>query len=108
MCFTFFILNSNLSLYSNVKFHTNLPTSSILSTTVTQQKTYLDTLGRTTITITAANIVDDFRDRELTVSYEYPFIASLRKPFIVFASMMGVFVAAWIIGGVEVKFSSKK
>jgi len=42
------------------------------------------------------------------VSYDYPFMASLRKPLVVFSSMMAVFVAAWIIGGVELKFSSKK
>lgn len=92
----------------NVKFYTNVPSSSIASHSVDVQKTYLDTVGRTTLTIVADNLVDDFRERELIVSYDYPFLASLRKPLVVFASTMGVFVAAWIIGGLEVKFSSKK
>ncbi len=72
------------------------------------QKTYLDTVGRTVLTIKARNLVDDFRDRELIVSYSYPLSASLRKPFIIFSSTVGVFVAAWLIGGVEMKFASKK
>ena len=70
-------------------------------------KTYLDTLGRTTLTITARNLVDEFRDRELIVSYEYPFAAGLRKPLVVFVCMLGLFVTAWVVGGVEVKFSKK-
>lgn len=56
----------------------------------------------------ANNLVDEFRERELIVSYDYPFLASLRKPLVVFTSAMGVFVAAWIVGIFEVKFSSKK
>lgn len=92
----------------NVKFYTNLPSSAISSHSVDIQKTYLDTIGRTTLTIVASNLVDDFRERELIVSYDYTFVASLRKPLVVFASVMSVFVAAWIVGGMEVKFSSKK
>lgn len=93
---------------TNIKFDTALPASSIVSHSVDLHKTYLDTLGRTTLTITASNIVDDFRDRELIVTYDYPFTASLRKPMVVFVSMLGVFIVAYVIGGVEVKFASKK
>lgn len=58
--------------------------------------------------VNARNLVDDFRDREIVVSYDYPLLASLRKPIVIFASMVGVFVTAWVIGGIEVKFSTKK
>ncbi len=92
----------------NVKFYTSIPSASITESSVGVQKTYLDTIGRTALTIKARNLVDDFRDRELVVTYEVPFIASLRKPLVVFASTLAVFVAAWVIGGVELKFSSKK
>jgi oligosaccharyltransferase complex subunit alpha (ribophorin I) len=92
----------------NVKFHTTIPESSITEHSVQIQKSYLDTIGRTALIIKARNLVDEFRDRDLVVSYDYPFLASLRKPLVVFASMVGVFVAAWILGGVEVKFSIKK
>jgi oligosaccharyltransferase complex subunit alpha (ribophorin I) len=70
-------------------------------------KTFLDTVGRTALIINARNLVDDFRDRELIVSYDYSLAASLRKPLIVFGSVLSVFVAAWVIGGVELKFSKK-
>ena len=53
-------------------------------------------------------MVDDFRDRQVIVTYDYPFLAGLRKPIIVFSSMIAVFVAAWMIGNVELKFSTKK
>ena len=71
-------------------------------------KTFLDTVGRPTLVIKARNLVDDFRDREVVVTYDYPFVASFRKPIIVFSSLMAVFVAAWMIGNVELKFSTKK
>lgn len=70
-------------------------------------KTFLDTVGRTALIIKARNLVDDFRDRELIVSYDVPFMASIRKPMVVFGSMLATFVAAYVIGGVELKFASK-
>lgn len=91
-----------------MKFYTTIPESSITESSVATHKTFLDTIGRPALTIKARNLVDDFRDREVIVSYDYPFVASLRKPLIVFASMVGVFVTAWILGGVELKFSTKK
>jgi oligosaccharyltransferase complex subunit alpha (ribophorin I) len=60
------------------------------------------------VTIKARNLVDDFRDRDLIITYDYSIMASLRKPFIVYASMVGVFVVAWIVGGLEVGFSTSK
>lgn len=84
-----------------------MPESSIVETSVGVHKTYLDTLGRTSVTIKAQNLVDDFRDRDVIISYETSTFDTLRKPFIVFASMMGVYAAAWAIGKVEVGFSKK-
>lgn len=48
--------------------------------------------------------MDDFRDRELIVSYDVPFLASIRKPLVVFGSMAATFVLAYIVGGIELKF----
>ena len=55
--------------------------------------------------IEARNLVDDLRDREVIVSYDYTLLSSLRKPVVVFSSAIGLFVAAYLIGGVELKFS---
>lgn len=79
-----------------------------MSVEVGTQKTYLDTIGRTSLVITAHNLIDEHRDRELVVSYDYSLVASLRKPLVIFTSMMGVFALVWAAGQVETKFSYKK
>ncbi|KAI0854109.1 Ribophorin I [Daldinia vernicosa] len=91
----------------NVRFHTTIPESSITDYSVGLQKTYLDTVGRTVLTIKARNLVDDLRDRDLIVSYDYSLVASLRKPLVVFASMLTVFVGMWAVSKVDVRFSTK-
>ncbi|KAK0618043.1 Ribophorin I [Bombardia bombarda] len=91
----------------NVKYYTTIPPSSISEVEVQTHKTFLDTIGRPAIVFKARNLVDDFRDRELVVTYDYPLSATLRKPLIVFASMMALFVSAWALGSVDLKFSSK-
>lgn len=68
----------------------------------------MDTVGRTALTLTATNIVDDLRDRELIVTYDYPFMAGLRKPFVIFGSLLAVFTAAWVVGSVDVGIRGRK
>lgn len=97
-----------LTLARNVKYHTSVPTSSIAETGVEIHKTFLDTIGRTALIIKARNLVDDFRDRELILSYDYPLMASLRKPLMVFGSTIAFFAGVWAIGNIELKFASKK
>lgn len=71
-------------------------------------KSFMDTIGRTTLTLTAVNIVDDLRDRELIVTYDYPFMAGLRKPLIIFGSTLAVFIAAWVVGSMDVGIRARK
>ncbi|CAJ2501219.1 Uu.00g040720.m01.CDS01 [Anthostomella pinea] len=85
----------------NVKFYTTAPESSITGHSVDLERTYLDTVGRTVLTIKARNLVDDFRDRELIVSYDYSTMAGLRKPLIIFSSMISIFVGIWAISKVD-------
>uniref|UniRef100_A0A0D2X9J2 Dolichyl-diphosphooligosaccharide--protein glycosyltransferase subunit 1 n=1 Tax=Fusarium oxysporum (strain Fo5176) TaxID=660025 RepID=A0A0D2X9J2_FUSOF len=92
----------------NVKFHTNIPESSIVSTSVDLTRTYLDTVGRTAVSIKARNLVDEFRDRQLIISYDAPLSSALRKPLVIFASAMVVFVTTWALGQVQVGFKPKK
>jgi len=92
----------------NVKFHTSIPTQSITAADVEIHRTFLDTLGRTALVINARNLVDDLRDRELVITYDYPLTATLRKPLIVFASAITVFVSAWAVGKLELKFDARK
>ncbi|CAM1506941.1 Fc.00g065820.m01.CDS01 [Cosmosporella sp. VM-42] len=93
---------------SDVKFYTSAPAPAIMSTDIDVHKTYLDTVGRTAVSIKARNLVDEFRDRELIISYEVPLLATLRKPFIIFASVLAVYVTAWAVGKVKVGFSPEK
>ncbi|KAJ6446040.1 oligosaccharyltransferase alpha subunit [Purpureocillium lavendulum] len=86
---------------SNVKVWTGVPESAIVESSVGVHKTYLDTIGRTAVTIKARNLVDEFRDRDLIISYETSLMDTLRKPFVVFTSMMTVLVAAWALSKVE-------
>ncbi|KAG6030856.1 hypothetical protein E4U19_000219 [Claviceps sp. Clav32 group G5] len=92
----------------NVKFYTGVPESAITETSIGVHKTYLDTIGRTSVTIKAHNLVDEFRDRDIIISYETSSFDTLRKPFIVFGSMMAVYAAAWAVGKVDVGFAKKQ
>ncbi|PFH60204.1 hypothetical protein XA68_11333 [Ophiocordyceps unilateralis] len=90
---------------SDVRVSTGIPKSSMTDLSVDVHKTYLDTMGRTMVTIKARNLVDEFRDRDLIISYEASVADALRKPLIVFSSMLALFAAAWAVGKVEVGFS---
>ena len=68
----------------------------------------MDTTGRTALTLTAINIVDDFRDRELIVTYDYPLLAGFRKPIVIFTSVITLFIAAWGIGTLDVSIKGKR
>lgn len=60
------------------------------------------------LTLTARNIVDEMRDREVIVSYDYPFLAGLRKPLVICASVSALFVAAWAVGSLDVGIAGSK
>lgn len=83
----------------------------------------MDTLGRTTLALTAMNVIDESRDEELIVSlnhshldigpcrgltglpqvtYDYPISAGLRKPITIFVGVLAVFITAWVIGRLDV------
>jgi len=68
----------------------------------------MDTTGRTMLTLKAINIVDDFRDRELIVTYDYPLLAGLRKPLVIFGGVLTVFITAWAIGSLDVGIKGKR
>lgn len=50
---------------TNVKFETAVP---LVASEVSSHKTYMDTLGRTTLKLTAMNVIDGSRDQDLIVS----------------------------------------
>ena len=90
---------------SNVKYDT---TAHVLSTEHTIHRTFMDTVGRTTLKLTAFNVVDEMRDREVIVTYDYPFMAGFRKPIAIFVSFLAAFGTAWVISKLDVSIGRKK
>lgn len=68
----------------------------------------MDTVGRTALNIRARNLVDDIRDREIFVTYEYTVLAGLRKPLVIFGSVVSLFVAVYVLGGLNTSISGKR
>lgn len=91
-------------LLRNIRFETSVP---IVSNSTSLHRTFMDTLGRSSLTLTAVNVVDEFRDRELFVIYEYPFMARFRKPLTIFGGFVVLFVVSWIIGNLDVSIGRK-
>lgn len=60
------------------------------------------------LTLNSNNIVDDFRDRELIVTYDYPLLAGLRKPLVIFGGVFTLFVTAWLVGSLDVGIKGKR
>ncbi|CAL3973259.1 hypothetical protein PZA11_005541 [Diplocarpon coronariae] len=89
----------------NVHYSTTVP---VASAGISLHRTFMDTTGRTCLTLKAINIVDDLRDRELIVTYDYPLLAGLRKPLVIFTTFMSLFFAAWAIGGLDVSIRGRK
>jgi oligosaccharyltransferase complex subunit alpha (ribophorin I) len=93
----------------NIKWETvggtGLPT---LSSELSLHKTFMDTLGRTELKLKASNVVDEVRDAEIVVMYEYPFFAAYRKPLSIFVALLGVFAVAWAVGTVDTSIGRRK
>ena len=65
----------------------------------------MDTLGRTTLELTAMNVIDEARDKDVIITYDYPFTAAYRKPITIFVGIIGVFVTAWGIGRLDISIA---
>ncbi|KAI4117494.1 MAG: hypothetical protein LQ338_007542 [Usnochroma carphineum] len=88
----------------NVKFETEVP---LVGVEEMVHSTFMDTVGRTTLKLTAMNVVDETRDKPLLVTYDYPFSAAFRKPITIFLGVMAVFVTAWGIGRLDVSIGKQ-
>ncbi|KAF2746997.1 Ribophorin I [Sporormia fimetaria CBS 119925] len=90
---------------TNVRYSTSIP---LIESSTSMHRTFMDTLGRTSLTLTAINVVDDFRDRGLIVTYDYPWTASFRKPIVITVGMLAIFAATWLIGSIDTSIGKKK
>ena len=88
----------------NVRFETTVP---LVANSTGLHRTFMDTAGRTTLTLTAMNIVDEFRQREVVVTYDYPFSARFTKPLAIFGGFLVVFGVSWVVGNLDVSIGRK-
>lgn len=93
------------SSFRNVRFETAVP---LVSETLGYHQTFMDTVGRTTLTMTAINVVDELRDRDVIVTYDYPFAAHFRKPLTIFAGLLVIFGVSWVVGNLDVSIGKKQ
>lgn len=89
----------------NVRFTTSVP---IISDEIKTHKTFMDTVGRPSLTLTALNVVDEWRDKDVIVTYDYPWTAGYRKPVTITAALGGIFVAIWVIGNIDTRIGGRK
>ncbi|KAI9843830.1 MAG: dolichyl-diphosphooligosaccharide--protein glycosyltransferase subunit 1 [Sclerophora amabilis] len=90
---------------TNVKYDAPLP---LVSAEISAHRTFMDTLGRTALKLTALNVFDDVREKDLIITYDYPISLLLRKPLSIFISLLGVFAAAWALGQVDISIGKKR
>jgi oligosaccharyltransferase complex subunit alpha (ribophorin I) len=90
-----------------VKISTDVPDSDIVETSIDLYKTYLDSIGRTAVTLKAENLVDDLRDRELIITYDVSTLVTLRKPLLIFASVMSIYVVTWVVSKIDTRIVAK-
>ena len=93
-----------MCLHRNIKFESPI---ALVDNEVTLHKTFMDTLGRTTLKLTAINLIDQSRADEIVVTYDYQTSAALRKPLTIFAGTLCVFFTAWLVGKLDVSIATK-
>lgn len=84
---------------------TGLP---VLQSEISLHQTFMDTLGRSELKLSAVNIADEARDADLVVIYEYPFMAAFRKPLSIFVAVVGVFTVIWAASRVDISIGRKR
>ena len=83
----------------NVRYESEIP---VASEEMGKLNSFMDTLGRTTLTLKARNVNDEVRESNVYVTYEYEFWMGLRKPVVIGGTVFLCFVAAWAVGGLDV------
>ena len=102
-----------------------LPGSKDFRVTESNLKTYMDTLGRTVLTVSVDNLTDAARNSQLIVSamlsilkrimlipgiqvsYHYTLVDALRKPVTFTAGLLTVFFFAWLVGNIDVSIKKR-
>ncbi|KAL4974500.1 Ribophorin I [Aspergillus desertorum] len=84
-----------------------LPSASQIRSSLSTHKTFLDTLGRTTLTLTVESLTDEARDSQLVVTYDYSFWDGMRKPITITTGLLCIFAAVWAITNIDVSIKKR-
>lgn len=68
----------------------------------------MDSLGRTSLELTAINVADELRNQKVYVTYDYTLTSMLRKPLTIVGGFVAVFAASWIFGQLDVSIGKGK
>lgn len=98
------LVNTSTNISSNVQFTSPVP---LVATEQYLHKTFMDTIGRTTLKLTARNVVDEQHRKELVVTYHLNRAEALRKPFVMFAALLALFAFSWGVGKVDLGIGKK-
>lgn len=90
---------------TNIQFDTD--GIDIVSDSQSVYKSYMDTVGRTALTLEAHNVIDELRGKEILITYDYPDLAGFRKPVTIIAGVFAVFVTAWALSLIDVSITKK-
>jgi oligosaccharyltransferase complex subunit alpha (ribophorin I) len=80
----------------------------IVNDEITTHKTFMDTLGRPTLKLTALNVVDDWRDKDLIITYDYPWSAGFRKPLTIAAGLGSILLGVFLVTSVDTRIGKRK
>ncbi|KAL3435667.1 Ribophorin I [Aspergillus tetrazonus] len=84
-----------------------LPSASQIQSSLSTHKTFMDTLGRTALTLTVESLTDEARDSQLVVTYDYTFWDGMRKPITITIGLLSVFAAAWAVANIDVSIKKR-
>ncbi|CBF79447.1 hypothetical protein AN7472.2 [Aspergillus nidulans FGSC A4] len=84
-----------------------LPSASQIQSSLSTHKTFMDTLGRTALTLTVESLTDEARDSQLVVTYDYAFWDGMRKPITITIGLLSVFAAAWAVANIDVSIKKR-
>jgi oligosaccharyltransferase complex subunit alpha (ribophorin I) len=68
----------------------------------------MDTLGRPTLKLTALNVVDDWRGKDLIITYDYPWSAGFRKPLTIAAGLGSILLGVYLVTSVDTRIGKRK
>ncbi|KAF9420483.1 proteasome regulatory particle base subunit [Podila epigama] len=85
---------------------TDLPFE-VVSHEYSTTKTYMDSAGRSTLTIEATNLVEE-HGQDVLVEYEYSDTAYLIKPFAAAGMLMGIYIVSLVVSRLDMRIQGTK